>query len=258
MTAFSAAVEAGDLCLIIHESLVVLGRDDNNNTFASTNVVANADGSVLERLEYLQAAAAGTAGLASFPNGAAPANDVSLAEVLRDIWDAVRNGTGGTEPGTNRSVVDEIRGSALNYGAVNYLAVPVDLTSGTWNTVASHEVFTVTGAVRMRILAEVTSDCTSAGGTATIKLGVAGATAGFIAATGEDDLDVGEAWVDATPTETYGNFSSLVLDKVVLGGLDVGFEIENEAFTQGAITFHCWWEALNSTGALAAGAGVAL
>ena len=54
MTAFSAAVEAGDLCLILHESQVVLGRDDNNNTFASTNVAANADGSVLERLEAIK------------------------------------------------------------------------------------------------------------------------------------------------------------------------------------------------------------
>lgn len=33
----------------------VLGDDDANNDFASTNIVANADGSVLERLEYLQA-----------------------------------------------------------------------------------------------------------------------------------------------------------------------------------------------------------
>jgi hypothetical protein len=206
----------------------------------------------------LQAALSGTVGLAAFPAAAAPANDVSVAEVLRDIWDSLRNGTGGSEPGANRSIVDEIRGSALNYNGKNYLAVPVDFTSGTWNTVASHELFTVTGAVRLRILAEVTSDCTSTGGAATAKLGVEGVTDAFIAATGEDDLDVGEAWVDATPTEKYGNFSSLILDKVVLGGLDVGYEIEGEAFTTGGITFHCWWEALNSTGAVAAGTGVAL
>lgn len=32
----------------------LLGADNNNNTQATTNVAANADGSVLERLEYLQ------------------------------------------------------------------------------------------------------------------------------------------------------------------------------------------------------------
>ena len=33
-----------------------LGSDDNNNDFASTLVMPNADGSILERLEFLQAA----------------------------------------------------------------------------------------------------------------------------------------------------------------------------------------------------------
>jgi len=59
--AFSANVEAGDELLLLHESVVLLGRDDSNNAFASTNVVANADGSVLERLEWIQVAIGGTA-----------------------------------------------------------------------------------------------------------------------------------------------------------------------------------------------------
>lgn len=39
---------------------------------------------------------------------AAPANDVSLYAIVRDAWDAIRNGTGGSEPGTNKSLVDAI------------------------------------------------------------------------------------------------------------------------------------------------------
>ncbi len=50
----------------------------------------------------------GANGVPSFPAAAVPANNVSLAEVLRDLWDAVRNGTGGSEPGTNKSLVDAI------------------------------------------------------------------------------------------------------------------------------------------------------
>ena len=49
--AFSAVVTAGDQLLIIHESLVAIGRNDANNTFDSSLVTANADGSALERLE---------------------------------------------------------------------------------------------------------------------------------------------------------------------------------------------------------------
>lgn len=53
-TAFGAAVETGDMCLVLHESMVAIGRDDADNTMATTNVVANEDGSVLEREEYIQ------------------------------------------------------------------------------------------------------------------------------------------------------------------------------------------------------------
>jgi hypothetical protein len=52
--AFSAVVTAGDQLLIIHESLVAVGRNDANNVFDSALVVANADGSILERLEDIK------------------------------------------------------------------------------------------------------------------------------------------------------------------------------------------------------------
>jgi len=206
----------------------------------------------------LQAEFSGTAGIASFPAAAAPANNVSMVEVLRDIWDALRNGTGGTEPATNLSIIDEVRKNALTYNNANYLAVTADLTSATWNTVATHELFTVTGLVRMRVVAEVvtTGDDTS-GNTSTIQLGVEDSTNDWIAATEVDDLAAGEIWADATPTETNGNYSSLVFDKVV-NGKDVGYEIAGEAATDGNIVFHCWWEALNGTGAVAAGDGSAM
>lgn len=59
--AFGANVEASDELLVMHESLVVLGRDDSDNAFASSNVAANADGSIIERLEWIQVALGGTA-----------------------------------------------------------------------------------------------------------------------------------------------------------------------------------------------------
>jgi len=47
-------------------------------------------------------------GPAAADAAAAPANDVSIYSVIRDIWDAVRNGTGGSEPGTNKSLADAL------------------------------------------------------------------------------------------------------------------------------------------------------
>ena len=52
--AFSGVVTAGDQLLIIHESLVVAGRNDVDNTFDSSAVVGNQNGSLLERLELAQ------------------------------------------------------------------------------------------------------------------------------------------------------------------------------------------------------------
>jgi hypothetical protein len=203
-------------------------------------------------------ALAGTGGIATFPAAAAPANDVSLAEVVRDLWDSLRNGTGGSEPGTNLSIIDELKRGMLHYNNPNYLAVTADLTSATWNTVATHELFTVTGLVRMRIYAEVTTtgDDTS-GDTANIQLGVENTTDAFIAATEVDDLTAGEIWYDATPTTVTDDTTSVILDKVV-NGEDVGYEITGEAATDGVIVFHCVWEPLNATGSVVAGDGSAM
>ncbi len=58
VTAFGANVEASDSLMVIHESLAMAGRDDAANNVVSTNVVANADGSIVEREEYIQTAVA--------------------------------------------------------------------------------------------------------------------------------------------------------------------------------------------------------
>ena len=60
--AFGANVEASDELVVLHESLVAVGRDDSDNVFSSINVGANADGSMLERLEWIQAALGSAAG----------------------------------------------------------------------------------------------------------------------------------------------------------------------------------------------------
>lgn len=72
--------------------------------------------------DTIQAVLSGAVGIPAFPSSAAPANDVSLAEVLRDLWDAVRNGTGGAEPGTNTSIVDILSGAG---GIVTFPAAAV-------------------------------------------------------------------------------------------------------------------------------------
>lgn len=222
---------------------------------ATQEAVTNGSGAAMPVNQSLYDLLAGSGGIATFPAAAVPGNNVSMAEVLRDIWDVLRNGTGGAEPGTNRSIIDCIRGGAINYNNTSYLPITVDMSSATWNTVATHEVFTVTGAVRMRMLIECTGTLTDAANAAAIQMGVEGVTNAWIASSDTDNIVAGSIWADASPGDTNGSFSSMVLDKVIVGGLDVGYEITAEAVTGGTLIFHCWWEPLNATGAVVAGAG---
>lgn len=96
-TAFGAAVEASDIILILHESAVMIGRDDNDNVASTSNVASNADGSVLEREEYIQAqigTLANTGGTATLGGIIGDVSNVSVATNLAKIG-TITN-TGGT------------------------------------------------------------------------------------------------------------------------------------------------------------------
>ena len=180
----------------------------------------------------------GTAGIASWPAGAAPANDVSLAEAVRYISDKVAPG----------------------YGNGRYLAVTATMSSATWNTVAKHEVFTVTGTVRMKMWITCGATLTDAADGAIIEFGHESDTDAFIAKTdaagrNATTITTGWLWYNTTPVAGPAPAGSALMDYVVNGGLDVGYEISGAALTGGSLIFHCVWEPLDATGAVVAGAG---
>ena len=178
----------------------ILGDNSADNQYVSTSVVANADGSVIERMEYIQ---------------------------------------------------QNMNGTGVKYNAPNYGSVSITFAALTTGSVATHEILTVTGLVRLRIAAVCTVNVAGSG---SIQLGVEGATNALIAATTGTDLDAGEIWDDATPTTAYDTFANVVFDSVI-NGLDVGYEITTDTLTGGNVTFYYWWEPLNSTGAVVAADG---
>ena len=193
--------------------LGVIGSNTGTTAFASTSVVADVDGNVLERDEVLQVAAA--------PSKSHP----------------------------------------------NYFTVTADMTSATWNTAAAHEIATVTGVVRMQILAEVTDTVITTGTNGTIALGFAGNTSAIFSATALDAAltgDVFSAVYGSAATTPVGGadaqsaLTHAIFDVVAVGGTDVGYTIATNAATNGTIVFHVWWQPLSSTGAVTAGAGGAL
>jgi hypothetical protein len=191
--------------------------DNANNAFASTSVAANKDGSVLERLEDITQELSGSTGIATYPAAAAAANNVSIAEVLRYVQDMVAT-------------------TSLNRNATNYLVVQGTMSSATWNTVASHEILTVTGLCRIVIVPEINGTLTSAGGAATLVLG------------------------DETTTDTRTVAKRSVYEALdfLSAGKDIGYTIGTEALTGGEINFHVWWQPLQAASSVVAGAGGAL
>lgn len=149
---------------------------------------------------------------------------------------------------------------ALDQRAGNYLSVTADMASATWNTAASHEVFTVTGLVRMVVLIQCTETLVDAADGASIQFGHESSTTAFIGSTGAagaggNGIAAGEIWCDTSPADVAGAPGTLAIDRIVAGGLDVGYEITGAALTDGTLVFHCWWVPISADGSVVAGAG---
>lgn len=274
----------------------VLGADDADNGFASTNVADNRDGSVLERLETVIATlrddvASNYIGIDDADNTAATTNvadnrDGSLLErtetIIATLRDDVASNYIGTDSANSAAATSSVTANgngtvlerleslqqmtrhAISNAHPNYITVTADMTSATWNTQATHEIATVTGMVAMTVIPQVTSTLTDAADGSSIQLGIEGTTNALIASTGAagaggNTLETNEFWVDATPADkVFSGANWDVLSFAVGGGLDVGYEITGAALTGGTIIFHIWWTPLDATGAVTAGAGGSL
>lgn len=161
----------------------------------------------------------------------------------------------GTTLPASTSLVDQIMGE-FSAKHANFLSVSALMSNAAWNTVATHELFTVTGTCRLIIIPVCSTDLTDAGG-GTITLGIEGSTAAFIAATTAANIDANEVWLTTTPAFSYAR--SGVID-VIVSDKDVGYEIAVAALTGGVLDFYCWWVPLSNpnTATVVASTGGAL
>ena len=185
----------------------------------------------------------------------------------------------GTTAFSSSSVVANVDGNVLERDEVsqvvaqpskhhpNYFTVTADMTSATWNTVAAHEIATVTGMVRAQIIVEVTATVVTTGTNGTIALGFEGNTSAIFSATALDAALTGDvfsavygsaATTPASGADAQSALTHAIFDVVVVAGKDIGYTIATNAATTGTLTFHVWWTPLDSTGAVTAGAGGAL
>jgi hypothetical protein len=195
------------------------------------------------------------------PSAAAPGNDVSIYEIVRDIWDALRNGTGGSEPTTNYSVMDYILGTAGTYipGYGLQVSKSCDLSG------ANDDLFTVTGKVMVTM---ITGQVESANltGAESFQLRIKTSNEPLCAATTIDTDADGTMYLltgdtgavmngaDA-PTANIAQGSGVPLSPMIIGQASGSLTIEsNTTGNNGTIDFILYYYPLEASATVAAAA----
>jgi hypothetical protein len=190
-----------------------------------------------------------------------PTADTSTNAVMRDVIGNKDDAAAAGAVSTAESIVAYTKqainlSDSMNQDSARYVSVTADMSSATWNTQAAHEIATVTGTVRLRIVPEVTVNL--AGAAATVALGTETTSNAFIGATTATELDAGEIWQAATPASNVKYLAVSSIKDYIVNDDDVGYTIAGGATSAGTIVFHMWWDKVSSDGAVAAGAGGAL
>ena len=144
-----------------------IGENSSDNIAATTNVARNKDGSILERLEDISLELSGTAGIATYPAAAAPADAADLAGVLRAIYNAISHDSGAsvvtTQAGLGRLVtkVGDVSGSTdalfTVTGKVLVTLLHGEVTSVVATT-TSLQLLTSTGGVALCASTDIVAD----------------------------------------------------------------------------------------------------
>lgn len=191
-----------------------------------------------------------------------PTADTTTNAVVRDVVGNKTDAASVVASGKSlmaytKQLVNEIVGSGMNADHRNFGSISVSLSSATWNTAAAHEILTVTGLVRVRIVPVIDTNLAGAANTL-FRLGVEGDTDAFIGNTTATELDTGEIWQSSTAANNLPWIDYEAMIDAVVEDDDIGYTIVNAAASGGVLKFYYWWESLDATGAVVAGAGGAL
>ena len=104
-------------------------------------------------------------------------------------------------------------------------------------------LFTVTGAVILRLVAICTENLATGAG-ATISVGTPAAVAGLIAVTTGVDIDAGDIWFAAAPATVLDTLANSMLEYVIGNGADIQADVLVDDVTDGTIVFNAWWSPL--------------
>jgi len=140
---------------------------------------------------------------------------------------------------------DQISVGEISVGGGGYLLREHDFASDGKDS-GSYELFTISGAVRVKLLPICVTNLVSKAGNNDSKLYLKSGAISIIGKTSAADIDADEAWVsNAAATMLKVINTSAILDKVLPNQTEIRLFIDSEAMTTGVINFHCWWEPID-------------
>ena len=152
--------------------------------------------------------------------------------------------------------VADIRQSDYLYDGWRQCEKSITFAGGTTNAIGDHDgtndpfdIFTVTGDVKVKVIAVCTTSLT--GDSSTLEVGTTLSTAGIIALTTCTDIDAGMIWHDATP-DVDMELSSVVKEYILADGADIIGTVKTANITAGVIKFTVMWKAVSRNGDLIA------
>lgn len=214
-------VSAAPMWLTTDTADNIIGFDDNDNAAATTNVAANADGSVLERLEQIDT------------DTSAIATDTAAMD-------------------TSGELVALIDPNYVTYDSPRVLiCAAADLSSG-WDTGDSPvTVGTVTGDVLVQVVAVVQTNCTSTSNNGTLELGTTDVTNSLLVQDAVDGTAFQQGDVWTTSGTADNDFAALQDEWACIGyGQDIIATVATNSMTAGAITYYIFWIPLSADAAL--------
>lgn len=112
-------------------------------------------------------------------------------------------------------------------------------------------VFTVTGLVKCQLVAVCTTDLT--GATATIEVGITGATAIFMPTETATQIDAGQIWLNDAGNTTYAiigeeEAAADNLPVYLLNGNDIILTVKTANVEAGVLDFYCIWTPISTDG----------